>query len=231
MSIYSISNFVESHSQKADVIEPFQLENDHLLKIDLNGEVWTKMGSMVAYKGNISFKREGIMEQGLGRLVKKSLTGEGTHLSKASGTGELFLADSGKRISILHLENQALFVNGNDVLAFDKTVDWDIKMMKKIAGALSGGLFNIKLEGTGYIAITTYYTPLTLKVTRGNPVLTDPNATVAWSANLSPEIKTDISIGTFLGRGSGESIQMLFDGEGFVVVQPFEEIYLQKGKA
>ena len=159
MSIYSISNFVESHSQKADVVEPFQLENDHLLKIDLNGEVWTKMGSMVAYKGNIPFKREGIMEQGLGRLVKKSLTGEGTRLSKASGTG------------------------------------------------------------------------LTLKVTQGNPVLTDPNATVAWSANLSPEIKTDISIGTFLGRGSGESIQMLFEGEGFVVVQPFEEIYLQKGQA
>ena len=28
---------------------------------------------------------------------------------------------------------------------------------------------------------------------------------------------------TFFGRGSGESIQMKFDGDGFVVVQPFEE--------
>jgi uncharacterized protein (AIM24 family) len=30
---------------------------------------------------------------------------------------------------------------------------------------------------------------------------------------------------TFLGRGSGESIQMLFEGDGFVVVQPYEEVY------
>ena len=29
------------------------------------------------------------------------------------------------------------------------------------------------------------------------------------------------------GRGSGESIQMKFDGDGFVVVQPYEEITFQ----
>ena len=43
------------------------------------------------------------------------------------------------------------------------------------------------------------------------------------------EIKTDISFKTFLGRGSGESIQMRFQGDGFVVIQPYEEVYLQAG--
>jgi uncharacterized protein (AIM24 family) len=38
-----------------------------------------------------------------------------------------------------------------------------------------------------------------------------------------------VSLKTFLGRGSGESIQMKFQGQGFVVVQPFEEIYFQSG--
>ena len=104
----------------------------------------------------------------------------------------------------------------------------EIKMLKKIAGMLSGGLFNIHLEGKGYIAVTTHYKPLILKVTPGNPIISDPNATVAWSANLSPEIRTDISIGTFLGRGSGESLQMVFRGEGFIVVQPYEEVYMQQ---
>ena len=28
-------------------------------------------------------------------------------------------------------------------------------------------------------------------------------------------------------RGSGESIQMLFRGDGFVVIQPKEEVYFQ----
>ena len=80
------------------------------------------------------------------------------------------------------------------------------------------------------IAITTHYDPLTLIVTPDEPVLTDPNATVAWSGNLTPEFKTDISLKTFFGRGSGESIQMQFKGNGFVVVQPFEEVYFQATK-
>jgi uncharacterized protein (AIM24 family) len=52
---------------------------------------------------------------------------------------------------------------------------------------------------------------------------------VAWSGSLTPEIKTDISFKTFFGRGSGESIQMQFRGDGFVVIQPMEELYLQSG--
>ena len=56
------------------------------------------------------------------------------------------------------------------------------------------------------------------------PVFTDPNATVAWSGNLMPEFKTDVSLKTFLGRGSGESLQMAFQGDGFVIVQPYEEL-------
>ena len=149
---------------------------------------------------------------------------------KAEGRGELYLADTGKKISILNLQGESIFVNGNDLLAFEGSIKWDIKIMKKIAGMLAGGLFNVKLEGTGMMAITTHYDPLTLKVSPGKPVLTDPNATVAWSGTLAPEIKTDISLKTFLGRGSGESIQMKFEGDGFVVIQPYEEVYFQSGR-
>lgn len=81
------------------------------------------------------------------------------------------------------------------------------------------------------IAITTHYDPLTLKVTASSPVTTDPNATVAWSGTLTPELKTDVSLKTFVGRGSGESIQMHFVGDGFVVVQPCEEVYFQSGQS
>ena len=44
---------------------------------------------------------------------------------------------------------------------------------------------------------------------------------------MAPEIATDISLKTLVGRGSGESIQMKFAGEGWVVVQPYEETYMQ----
>jgi uncharacterized protein (AIM24 family) len=183
---------------------------------------------MIAYVGAIKFTREGILEHGLGKLIKKSVTGEGARLTKAEGRGRLYLADEGKKISILNLEGGTIYVNGNDLLAFQTGIQWDIKLMRRVTAMLAGGLFNVRLEGSGLIAITTHYDPLTLRVTPDLPVITDPNATVAWSGNLQPEFKTDVSLKTFFGRGSGESIQMSFRGDGFVVVQPFEEIYLQR---
>ncbi len=229
MGRYSIDEFVDSTGQRDLGEGTFELERDRLLEINLEGKVWTKLGSMVAYLGDIKFTREGVMEHGIGKMLKKAVTGEGVRLTKAEGTGKLYLADSGKKISVINLDNQSIFVNGNDLLAFEESIQWDIKMLKKVAGVMAGGLFNVKLEGTGMIAITTHYDPLTLKVTPEKPVFTDPNATVAWSGNLQPDLKTDVSLKTFVGRSSGESLQMAFKGEGFVVIQPYEEVYFQAG--
>lgn len=224
MARYSLSEFIKSTGQRDLGEGKFELERDRMLELNLNGRTWIKRGAMVAYLGDVKFTREGVLEHGLGKMMKKAITGEGVSLTKAEGTGKVYLADSGKKISIINLENQSIFVNGNDLLAFEENINWDIKMMRKVAGMMAGGLFNVKLEGTGMIAITTHYDPLTLRVTNDQPVYTDPNATVAWSGNLAPDIKTDISLKTFVGRSSGESIQMAFKGDGFVVIQPYEEI-------
>ena len=102
-----------------------------------------------------------------------------------------------------------------------------VKNAHYLAGILGGGLFNMRFEGRGMPAISTHFDPLALEVKPGQPVFTDPNATVAWSASLEPSLHTDLSLKTFLGRGSGESIQLKFEGTGFVVVQPKEETYLE----
>lgn len=227
MNRYSVAEFVKNTEQVDKGQGFFELETPRILEVNLNGLVWAKAGSMVAYNGKIKFVREGILENGIGAMFKKAITGEGASLMKANGQGKLYLADSGKKVIILNLQNEAIFVNGNDLLAFEPSIKHDVKMMRKIAGMMSGGLFNVRCEGTGMIAITTHYEPLTLRVTPGNPIITDPNATVAWSGNLQPEFQTDISLKTFIGRGSGESIQMRFEGNGFVIVQPYEEVYMQ----
>jgi uncharacterized protein (AIM24 family) len=221
----SIEAFLENNGQQQDRSEHFQLENDSLLKIDLNGKVWIKLGTMIAYRGSIQFKRQSAFEGGIGKFVKKALTGEGAALAGAEGRGELFVADRNKKISVIEMTSDSIIVNGNDVLAFDESLKYDITMMKKISGMLSGGLFNLRFSGNGFLAITTHGKPLVLRVTPNSPVITDPNATVAWSASLTTEVKTDISIGTFFGRGSGDSLQQVFKGDGFVVVQPNEEVY------
>jgi uncharacterized protein (AIM24 family) len=228
-SRYTLEEFVNATQQRDRGQGVFELESARMLEINLNGRVWTKMGSMVSYRGQVKFTREGVLEHGLGRLLKKAVSGEGTRLTKAEGTGTVYLADQGKKVSILNLEGQAIYVNGNDLLAFEPEIKWDINIMKKMSAMLAGGLFNVRLEGHGMVAITSHYDPMTLRVTYDDPVTTDPNATIAWSGNLQPEIRTDVSLKTFLGRGSGESIQMQFRGDGFVVVQPFEEVIFQAG--
>lgn len=230
MGKYSIEEFVSKSGERDRGEGLFELESERVLEVNLNGLIWMKMGAMVAYNGNIKFTREGILEKGAGRMLKRFVTGEGASLTKAEGQGSLYLADMGKKVTILDLGGKSIFVNGNDLLALQDTVDWDIRMMRKVTGMLAGGLFNVELSGSGLIALTTHFDPLTIRVTPEAPVVTDPNATVAWSGNLQPEFKMDASLKTFLGRGSGETIQMVFQGEGFVVVQPYEELYLQSGQ-
>lgn len=227
MARYTLDEFIQETAQEDRGEGLFELESARMLEINLDGMVWTKMGSMVAYRGDVKFTREGVLEHGVGKLLKRAVSGEGTRLTKAEGKGCVYLADESKKVSIVRLEGETLYVNGNDVLAFEPGIQWDINLMRRVAGMMAGGLFNVKLSGHGMVAITTHHDPVTLRVTPDSPVSTDPNATVAWSGTLDPEFKTDISFKTFLGRGSGESIQMLFKGHGFVVIQPQEEVYFQ----
>lgn len=228
MEKYHINEFITKTKQQDKGQGLFELETERILEINLENQIWAKTGSMISYRGNIKFEREGILEHGLGKMFKKAFTGEGASIMKATGQGKLYVADQGKKISILNLANESICINGNDLLAFESRLKWDIKLMRKIAGLLAGGLFNVKVEGTGMVAFTTHYEPLTLLVEPGDAVYTDPNATVAWSGHLTPEFVTDVSLKTFFGRGSGESVQMKFEGSGFVVVQPFEEVYFSE---
>ncbi|MBB4127785.1 uncharacterized protein (AIM24 family) [Xanthomonas translucens] len=228
MSVRTLAEFLSTSREKDASADPFELESPHLLEVRLDGLVWAKAGAMVARKGAVKFTRQGLLEQGLGNLLKKAVSGEGMQLMKIEGQGRVYLADAGKKITLLRLAGESIFVNGNDVLAIEAGIDSQITMMRKVAGMLSGGLFNVRLSGHGIVAITSHYEPLTLPVNaQSGPVFTDPNATVAWSGGLTPEIVADVSLGTLLGRGSGESIQLRFAGEGWVVVQPYEEVALQ----
>lgn len=228
MSKYSIQAFIQETVQDDAKNEFFQLESPYMLELNINNQtVMLKKGSMVGYTGNIKFEREGMLSKGIGNLIKKTVSGEGTTMMKTTGTGRVYVADLKKRIRILYLENETINVNGNDILAHEASIKSDVKMMKNVAGIMGGGLFQARLSGSGHVAITSHGDPLTLMVKPGQPVFTDPNATVAWSGNLTPVIKTDISFKTFIGRGSGESFQMMFEGDGWVIIQPYEEVYGQ----
>lgn len=153
------------------------------------------------------------------------LTGEKVPLMAATGTGKLYIADSGKHICLVELDDDAIYLNGNDMLAFEQTLQWDVEMNKNLASIASLGLFSLKLSGKGIAAFTAHGQPLVLPVKENTPLYTDPNATVCWSSTLKRTVKKDVNLKTLMGRASGETYQVCFEGNGFVVVQPYEEVY------
>ena len=220
----SVSDFITAHSDQERDAGPFEVENRATLQVNLQGTVYAKAGAMIAYRGDVKFSRKSALEDGVGKLLKKAVTGEGMTLMKMEGNGRVYLADKGKRVHVLDLAGESLCVNGNDLLALQSTLDWDIVMIRSMAGALAGGLFNVQISGRGLVALTTHGDPLVLPVTSARPVHTDPQATVAWSGNLSPDMHTDFGLGALVGRTSGESVQLRFKGPGWVMVQPYEEV-------
>lgn len=202
--------------------DAFELENRELLDIAVDGTVLAKAGSMVAYDGDLSFTGKSSAEGGLTGFIKSKATEEGTPVMEVEGTGHLYLADQGKEIQILDLdEGESISVNGNDVLAFESGVDYTISTIDSLAGSATGGLTNVFLEGPGHVAITTHGKPLVLTP----PVKTDPAATVAWSGETSPSGNVNRSLSDLVGQSSDERYQLEFtNSDGFVVVQPYEEV-------
>ena len=86
---------------------------------------------------------------------------------------------------------------------------------------MGGGLFNTALTGTGWVAIVSDGPPVLLN-TGDAPTFADPQAAITWASSVQTGIKTDIKLKNFIGRGSGESVQMSFAGPGWVLVQPSE---------
>ena len=92
-----LDEFVEANAPEAGG-EAFQLENSKLLDIHVDGSVMAKAGSMVAYTGDVSFERKSA--GGVTGFLKQQATGEGSVMMEASGSGNLYLADQGKRVQI-----------------------------------------------------------------------------------------------------------------------------------
>ena len=212
----TLGQFNETQSQDA-----FALQNSKLLKVRVDQvTIQAKLGSMVAYQGDVTFEHAG--SGGLGRMLKKAVTGEGVQLMKVTGRGEVFLADQAQDIHLIYLENDMITVNGTNLLAFDTGIDWDIKRVEG-AGAMMGGqgLYNLALHGTGWVAIISDGPPVLLNVAAA-PTFADAQAAITWSSGVSTGIKTDFKMKNLIGRGSGETIQMAFSGQGWVLVQPSE---------
>ncbi|HQY32767.1 MAG TPA: AIM24 family protein [Actinotalea sp.] len=204
-------------NMEATSTERFALQNHKLLRVKLAGEVMARQGSMVAYQGQMDFAYQG--SGGMSKMLKKAFTGEGVPLMKVTGMGDLFLAEDAAEVHVITLEGDSVTVNGRNVLAFDPTLQWDIRRVEG-ASMMAGGLFNTVFTGHGQLALTSYGPPVVLAVDA--PTFADAQSAIAWSSTLQTSVKMSMSAAALIGRGSGEAVQIAFAGQGFVIVQPSE---------
>jgi uncharacterized protein (AIM24 family) len=215
--LFSADN-LEKESDQAGM----RLQNSKMLKVELRGEMMCRRGAMVAYQGQVRF--EALGSGGMAKWLKSKVTGEGVPLMKMIGQGDVFLANRASDVHIIDLDaGDALSINGANVLAFDSTLQYDIRFVQGMGMLSSAGLFNCVFSGAGRIAITTEGSPVVLQIDQ--PTYVDPQAAVCWSANLQTGYHRaeQLGLGTLIGRSTGEAFTMSLQGQGFVVVQPSEE--------
>ncbi|WP_236246616.1 AIM24 family protein [Streptomyces sp. CC210A] len=184
-------------------------------------DLFARTGSVVAYEGFIQYEPN---PPAVRQIASSWVTGEGAPLMKCSGDGLLYLADYGADVVVVNLDNDALSVNGTNVLAFDAHLQWGVERVKGMAKFAGQGLWNVRISGTGWVALTSRGTPVVVDCGSGeDETYVDPDALVAWSPSLKVKGKRSFKAGSLIGRGSGEAYQMAFSGQGIVVVQPSED--------
>ncbi|MCC9709528.1 TerD family protein [Streptomyces sp. MNU76] len=206
---------------EAPVGDRWTEQNPQLVRATLTkgANILAKQGSMVAYQGDIDFAHKG---SGLLGKLTGQLTGQGMALMRCSGDGEVFLADEGSHLFVIRLENEQLYTSARGVLAFDESLDTEIRRIEGV-GLPGGGLFSMLFSGTGAVVVKTRGVPVVLPV--GPATYVDGNAVIAWSAGAQAVTTTSLRLRrSGYARQTQEAVNLQFRGApgNFVVVQPFE---------
>lgn len=208
--LFDQSNLEKSGQQR------FSLQNPQMLRVAFGEDVLAVKGAMVAYQGQIQFHHEGAGS--VGKLLRKMVASEDVPLMRVSGQGEVFFASEAGFVYLVDLGGDRIAVNGHSLLAFDATLQWDIKRVQG-AGFMSGSLFTTVVSGQGTVALHAIGHPVVLDCSQ-QPTYVDITSIVAWSSHLVPQVVSSMNMRSVLRGGSGEAFQYVFHGPGFVVVQP-----------
>ncbi|WP_142213627.1 AIM24 family protein [Streptomyces sp. SLBN-118] len=201
----------------------FRLQGSKVLAVDMTGDaVKAKNGSMVAYDGQMAFKKMSGGGEGIRGMVTRRLTGEQMVMMEVKGQGTCFFADRASQINLVNLHGDKLYVEASNLLCTDAGLRTGTTFTGLRGGATGNGLFTTTVEGNGQAAIMSDGPAVVLRVTPQYPLSVDPGAYIAHQGNLRQDFQSGVSFRTFLGEGGGEAFQIRFEGDGLVYVQPSE---------
>ncbi|MQS14062.1 AIM24 family protein [Streptomyces kaniharaensis] len=203
----------------------FRLQGSRVLAVELAGDaVKARNGSMVAYTGQMSFKKLTGGGDGLRGMVTRRLTGEQMTVMEVKGQGTCYFADKATEINLVRLNGETLYVEADNLLCTEATLRTGTTFTGLNGVSSGNGLFTTKVEGHGWAAVTSNGPAVVLRVGGDMPLRVDPGAYVAHTGNLHRSLKSGAGWTTVIGEGGGEAVQVEFTGEGLVYVQPSEKI-------
>ncbi len=193
------------------------LQNSKMLKVRLGEPVLARQGSMVAFQGQVDFDHEGA--GGVGKFLKKSVTGEGVQLMRCTGQGEVFFASEADQVHILHLEGSALSVNGRNVLAFE--TDPRLRHPTR-PGRRRPDRWVVQHPAQWTRLGRDHHERSARRAAHEPADLRRPARSRCLERRPADPLNKTVKAKALVGLGSGEAFQLAFQGEGIVIVQPAE---------
>ena len=195
--------------------------------IEINDNEYTvSAGAMQWTLGNVEVTSDvkGVGDL-LGKAIKGAVTKEAAVKPKYKGKGILMLEPTYRHIILEDLAEwpTGIVLDDGMFLACESTVQQNVVMRSNLSSAVFGneGLFNLKLEGNGIVALESFVPRDELiEITLENDVLkVDGNFAVAWSGSL--EFTVEKSTKSLIGSGlSGEGLVNVYRGSGKVLLAP-----------
>ncbi|QHC33641.1 MULTISPECIES: AIM24 family protein [unclassified Streptomyces] len=200
-----------------------RLQGSKVLAVELTGDaVKAKNGSMVAYDGQMSFKKLTGGGDGLRGMVTRRLTGEQMAVMEVKGHGTCWFADRATEINLVRLRGEKLYVESSNLLVTDAALRTGTTFTGLRGASQGNGLFTTTVEGHGQAAIMSDGPAIALRVSPPYPLTVDPGAYIAHQGDVRQSFQSGVTFRTFLGEGGGEAFQIRFEGDGLVYVQPSE---------
>lgn len=184
--------------------------------------VRAKNGSMVAYDGQMAFKKMTGGGEGIRGMVTRRVTGEQMTVMEVKGHGTCWFADRATEINLVRLQGEKLHVEASNLLCTDSGLRTGTSFTGLRGATQGNGLFTTTVEGTGQAAIVSAGPAVVLRVSQQYPLTVDPGAYIAHQGNVRQSFQSGVTFRTFMGEGGGEAFQIRFEGDGLVYVQPSE---------
>ena len=195
--------------------------------LELNNDTYTlSAGAMQWTLGNIEVSSDvkGVGDF-LGKAIKGAVTKESAVKPKYHGQGVVMLEPTYRHILLEDLSDWegGIVLDDGLFLACESSVEHSVIARSNVSSAIFGGegLFNLKLNGTGVVALESYVPRDELiEINLENDVLkVDGNFAIAWSGTL--QFTVEKSTKTLIGSGiSGEGLVNVYRGTGKVLLAP-----------